>query len=100
MKRRVLLLACAAMLVSSAVRGQQTAKAARVGFLAMGDRNDWRLRAFTEGLREFGYIEGQNVVIEARFAELGRYEQFDAHAADLVRRKVDVIAASLNPEIA
>jgi putative ABC transport system substrate-binding protein len=100
MKRRVLLLACAAMLVSPVVRGQQTAKVARVGFLAMGDRNDWRLRAFTEGLREFGYIEGQNVVIEARFAELGRYEQFDAHAADLVRRKVDVIAASLNPEIA
>jgi putative ABC transport system substrate-binding protein len=66
----------------------------------MGDRDDWRLRAFNQGLRELGYVEGKNLVIEARFAELGRYQQFDAHAADLVQKKVDVIAASLNPEIA
>jgi putative ABC transport system substrate-binding protein len=100
MKRRVFLLASGVLLVPLATRAQQSAKIARVGFLAMGDRDDWRLKAFTQGLRELGYVEGQNLVIEARFADLGRYEQFDAHAADLVRRKVDVIAASLNPEIA
>lgn len=86
---------------SLSVRAQQRPKVvARVGFLAMGDRDDWRLKAFRQALRELGYVEGKNLVIEARFAELGRYEQFDLHAADLVRSKVDVIAASLNPEIA
>jgi putative ABC transport system substrate-binding protein len=102
MKRRLLLqgLGVLAAARSLALHAQPAAKVARVGFLAMGDRDDWRLKAFTQGLRDLGYIEGKNLVIEARFAELGRYDQFDAHAADLVRRKVDVIAASLNPEIA
>jgi putative ABC transport system substrate-binding protein len=100
MKRRAFLLASGAVLLPAQASAQGTAKTARVGFLAMGERDDWRLKAFTQGLRELGYIEGKNLLIEARFAELGRYEQFDRHAADLVGLKVDVIAASLNPEIA
>jgi len=99
-KRRAFLLASGAVLLPSPASAQGTAKIARVGFLAMGARDDWSFKAFTEGLRERGYIEGKNLLIEARFAELGRYEQFDRHAADLVGLKVDVIAASLNPEIA
>jgi putative ABC transport system substrate-binding protein len=100
MKRRAFLVAWTALFAPFGVRGQPPARTARVGFLAMGDRDDWRLTVFTQRLRELGYLEGKNLVIEARFAELGRYEQFEQHAAELVRRKVDVIAASLNPEIA
>jgi putative ABC transport system substrate-binding protein len=65
-----------------------------VGYLS-GDTQDGdvrRTRAFVQGLGETGYIEGKNVAIEYRWAG-GQYDQLPALAADLVRRRVDVIAA-------
>src|SRR6266481_4257225 len=94
MRRReliILLLPGAMIAAPRALRAQQKAMPV-IGFLGStspGELEPW-LPAFREGLSETGYIEGQNVAIEYRWAE-DRYDRLPALAADLVGRKVDVI---------
>jgi putative ABC transport system substrate-binding protein len=77
---------------------QQAAKVYRVGYLTAGSvtANPRVLEAFRQGLRELGWVEGQNLVIEYRSAE-GRFDRLPELAAELVRLKVDVIVAAPTP---
>ena len=80
-----------------AARAQQTAKIPRVGFLFYGSPGPSpEVDAFRQGLRELGYIEGQNIAVEYRFAS-GRVEQLPELAAELVRLKLDVIVTPTTP---
>jgi putative ABC transport system substrate-binding protein len=76
---------------------QPAGKMPRVGYLtSWSDSDPGRqrgLEAFRQGLRELGYVEGQNIAIESRSAE-GKDDRLPALAADLVRSKVDVIVAA------
>jgi putative ABC transport system substrate-binding protein len=78
-----------------AVEAQQPGKVYRIGFLEAGapSVNQHFLDAFKRGLRELGYVEGQNVVIEERWAE-GQNERFPALVAELVRLKVDLLVVA------
>jgi putative ABC transport system substrate-binding protein len=79
---------------------QPAGKVYRIGYLAAGWGSGTAylrpLEAFRQGLRELGWVERQNVLIEYRFAE-GRLDRLPGLAEELVRLKVDVIAASPTP---
>jgi putative ABC transport system substrate-binding protein len=93
MRRReffVTLLGSAVVASPLGARAQQTAMPA-VGFLDVGPLNTQVLAAFVKGLGEMGFVEGQNVAIESRFAQ-GDASRLPDLAADLVRRRVAVIA--------
>jgi len=79
-----------------AAGAQQAAKVARIGYLSTNlAANPHTHEAFRQGLRDLGYVEGRNVVIEYRDAE-GKFERLPALAAELVALKVDVIVAGGN----
>jgi ABC-type uncharacterized transport system substrate-binding protein len=82
-----------------AAEAQQADRIARIGYLANHVASSPHLpEAFRQGLRDLGYVEGRNVVIEYRDAE-GKLERLRALAAELVALKVDVIAAFVWLEI-
>jgi putative tryptophan/tyrosine transport system substrate-binding protein len=85
---------CSAMLLALcfSAQAQQPIKISRIGFLSGASpfTNVPRHEVFREGLRELGYVEGKNIVIEYRYAE-GKLDQLRGLAAELVRLNVDVI---------
>jgi len=85
-----------------AAGAQPPEKMPRVGSLHLGSHSDpviqSYLEAFRQGLRELGYVEGQNIAIEYRWAE-GKYDRLPGLAAELVSLKVDIIVATALPAI-
>ena len=99
MRRRefIGLLSSATAIWPLAARAQQLAKVYKIGFLALGIGPSTRIaEAFREGLREHGYVEGQNAALDYRFAE-GQIDKLAVLAADLVRLNVDVIVVESHP---
>jgi putative ABC transport system substrate-binding protein len=94
MKKRIVVSFVATLLLVSVhcVDAQQLKKVPRVGFLSTGVVSS-NIAAFQQGLRELGYVEGQNIILEYRYGD-GQPEQLSPLAADLVRLKVDVIVAT------
>jgi len=90
------------LLASLAAEAQQPGKISRIGFLSPSSPSDLRMQRFFEGFRhglgELGYVEGQNIAIESRWAE-GKYDRLPGLAAELVRLKVDVIVTAAVPAI-
>jgi len=76
---------------------QPPPRAARIGVLVGGSPSN-AVEGLREGLHALGWVEGQNLLVEYRYAE-GNYERFDRFMAELVRANVDVIVATINPAI-
>src|SRR5262245_51909701 len=92
------ILALGLVLARLAAEGQQAGKVARIGMLDTSASDPARVAwwdALRQKMRELGYVEGQNVTFEARFAE-GRIERLPALAGELVKIKVDVIVTGGN----
>ena len=94
----IFILALGILLVPLPSESQQPTKVLRIGYLDGGWPTPEFLHfaeALRQGLRELGWIEGQNIAIEYRWAE-GRYDRLPDLAAELVRLKVDVIVAGIS----
>lgn len=94
------LAASALLALTLACAAQQPGKVYRIGFIQTAGPSEMRQlgKAFEEGMRELGWVEGRNIVIERRYAE-GRQERLPALAQELVRLKVDVIVSGSNAVI-
>ncbi len=94
----VLVLAIVMLVCVHPVEAQQPTKVPRIGYLIGLSPAAFaaRLDAFRQGLRELGYVEGKNIVIEYRYAE-GKLDRLPALAAELVRLKVDIIVTGGPP---
>ena len=97
MHKKITGLALCALLfaLSFPADAQQPKKVPRIGYLSAGDpaRDSARAEAIRLALRELGYIEGQNIAIEYRYAE-GKLDRLPELAAELVRLKVDIIVVA------
>jgi putative ABC transport system substrate-binding protein len=96
MRRRefISLMGAVAAAWPSVARAQAPGKIWRMGFIAQGYEKFYD--ALFEGLKEYGYVEGRNLVVERRYAE-GHAERFPGFAAEMVEAKVDVILVSTTP---
>jgi putative tryptophan/tyrosine transport system substrate-binding protein len=96
----VLVVAVALFAAPPAVEAQPVARTPRIGVLLPGTpanaAQSPRVQGFYQSLRELGWVEGQNVIFERRYAE-GQYDRLSALATELVRRNVDVIVTASTP---
>jgi putative ABC transport system substrate-binding protein len=90
-----ILVAVVLLAVAVKAEAQQPAKVPRIGYVSATSpsANVGRIEAFRQGLRELGFVEGKNIVIEWQYAE-GKFDRLPALVAELVRLKVDVIVTS------
>jgi putative tryptophan/tyrosine transport system substrate-binding protein len=96
-KTVVVLLVSLALASVDPAEAQQLSKIARIGYLAAAcpDTQSARTEAFRQGLRDLGYIEGQNIAIEYRCAE-GKADRLPELAAELIQLKLDLIVTAGN----
>ena len=95
MLRREFVRAVALLAAPLSAKAQQTGKVPRIAFLALNNPESARqlLAAFRQGMREHGWIDGHNIVIELRFAH-GETERLPALVAELINARVDIIVAT------
>src|SRR3954471_18915741 len=95
-RKLIIALGVNALTAPLGVFAQSQGKVWRIGYLDLSSRRSMMdtgaYAALTEGLREHGYVEGRNLVVEARYAD-GDAERLNGLAAELVQQKVDVIVA-------
>ena len=95
MNRKIAMLISIAVLLFVQPANAEPARTPRVGILRQGSPTDANIEGFRQGLRELGYIEGKNIVLEYRWPD--RDEQLPAMAHELVQLKVDVILTGSTP---
>ena len=95
MKRRTFLAMVSGSLLAAplAAEAQQAGKVWRIGWLAISPPSALLSQAFLQGLRDHGFVEGQNVIIERRYSE-GREDRHTAFVAEFIQMKVDLIVAA------
>jgi len=100
MNKKIILtmVATAILAFGNPTGAQQPAKVPRIGWLAAGSASGVAplTDAFRQGLRQLGYVEGKNIVIEFRYAE-GKFDRLPDLAAEIVHLKVDVIVVASTP---
>jgi putative ABC transport system substrate-binding protein len=97
MRRREFIILLAMIATPIAALAQEPGKIRRIGFLRVGPPPPAFIESFRQGLRELGYLEGQHFIIEYGLAE--SVAQIPDTAAELVRRRVDIIVASGTPSV-
>src|ERR687888_2715878 len=92
---RIVMLILSLLTVPLTSQAQPTAHVPRLGLLMLGSASAFvsGIDAFRQGLRDLGYVEGQNIILEYRYAE-GRFERLPDLAAELTHLKVDVLVTS------
>src|ERR1700751_4287899 len=98
MSPKIVLLYCSlitVLLITGPAQAQQPNKVFRIGYLSSSDpaTESTRSEGIRQALRDLGYIEGQNIAFEYRYAE-GKFDRFPEIAAELVRLKVDIIVVA------
>src|SRR3989442_12053944 len=96
---RLLLIIMVLSMGAAIAEARQSKKVPRIGFVSPRSSGpDFRTDAFRHGLRELGYVEGKNILVEYRYAE-GSPERLPELAGELVRLKVDIIVTSSVPRV-